>query len=98
MSKTQRRKRTGFFFKLLVAMLVVYAAVQLVVLQIEINAHRDRQDQLIEQRDALAQKNDALRSFNDSIGLTPSNEAVAQIAHDLGWVWKDEIVIVDAGR
>ena len=96
MSKT--RKRTGFFLKLLIIMLVVYAAVQMVVLQIEINTHRDSQDRLIEQRDELAQKNEALRSFNASIGPAPSDETIAQIAHDFGWVWKDEIVIVDAGR
>ena len=94
----QRPKKAGFLLKLLVVMLAVYAAVQMVVLQIEINTQRDRQEQWSGQRDALSQSNAALRSFNASVGSAPDDETIAQIAHDLGWVWRDEIIIVDKGR
>ena len=93
-----RRKKTGFFLKLLVVMLVVYAAVQMAVLQIGVNAQRDSQAQLAEQRDELARKVEALRSYNSSIESGLDLQTIAQIARDHGWFFKDEIIIVDKGH
>ena|GEM_PF-3710787 len=92
-----KRKKAGFLLKLLVLMLAVYAAVQMVVLQIEYNTQRDQQERLAEQRDDLRQRISALRSYNESIE-SGSEEAIALVARDLGWCWRDEIVIVNRGR
>ena len=81
---------------MLVAMLAVYAAVQMVVLQIEVNAQRAQQEQLHMQKEALLQKNAALRSFIDS---EMDDQAIARIARDeLGYVLPDERLIVDIGH
>ena len=82
--------------KLLVAMLAIYAAVQLVVLQIEINAQRTFQENLAAQKVELLESNGRLRSFIES---EMDEQVKARIARDeLGYVLPDERVIVDIGR
>ena len=107
----QHKKRAGFFLKLLVATLVMYAAVQLVVLQIGINAQHVQQARLISERDELRQKTAAEQSFIDAFtGSVGDDEAnmddlarihaiYEQIARDeLGYVLPDELLIVDVGH
>lgn len=92
----QKKKRAGFFLKVVVATLAVYAAVTLVLLQIQINEQTARHRELLLQRDEQQQTNVALRSFTES---ELDNEAIAQIARDqLGLVLPDERLIVDVGH
>ena len=92
------RKKTGLSLKLLVLVLVVYAAVQMVVLQIEINEQRDRKAQWTEELSELHLRVAALHSEVASLESKMDEQAIAQIARDLGWYYKDEILIVDKGR
>jgi len=93
---TMKKKRAGILLKLLVAMLAVYAAVQMVMLQIEINTQRAYQEQQAEQKEKLQQQNAALRSFIDS---EMDDQAIERIARDeLGYVLPGERVIVDIGH
>ena len=93
---TMKKRRAGILLKLLVAMLSVYAAVQLVMLQIEINEQRTYQERLTAQKEKLEQQNAALQSFIDS---ELDDRAIERIARDeLGYVLPGERVIVDIGH
>ena len=91
-----KKKRTGILLKLLVAMLAVYAAVQMVMLQIDINAQRTYQDQQTAEKAKLEQQNAALESFLQS--FTGSDQDIERIAREHGYVLPGELVIVDIGH
>jgi cell division protein FtsB len=93
----RRKKKKRILFKAMVVVLVLYAAVRLVMTQVETNAQLGNIARLSAQRDELRQTNAALRSLNASLS-DRDDEAIAWIARELGYVQPDESVIVNVGR
>ncbi|MDR3206872.1 MAG: septum formation initiator family protein [Oscillospiraceae bacterium] len=94
----RRKKKRRILFKAMVVMMVLYAAVRLVMAQVETNAQLGNIANLTAQLEEQRETNAALRSLNDSLS-DKDDDAIVQIARDvLGYVYPDEKVIVNVGR
>lgn len=93
----KRKKKAGFFLKIVVLMLAIYTALTLVRLQIELNAQREHLQMLEQQKKELEKETQTLLSFTEYDEL--SEEDIVRIARDeWGLVMPDEKVIVDTSR
>ncbi len=89
-------KKTSLWIKLLMLVLVVYAAITLVSLQPQIDAAQSQAALLAESKSALEQENQELR---DDIANMDTDEGVEKIARSkLGMRYNGEIDFRDAGR
>ena len=91
-----RFKHSSLLTKLLVLVLVVYAAVTLVSLQSQVTEKRAEAEALESSIDAAKQEN--LR-LEQAIEALDTDEGVENVARQkLGWVSKGEIVFNDMGN
>jgi len=89
-------KRSSLILKLIVLVLVVYAAVTLVSLQSQIKAKRAESAALSQKISSAQQENDRLQDALDNVD---SDKGVEQIARSkLGLVSQGEIVFSDVGQ
>lgn len=91
-----RFKRSSLLTKVLILVLVVYAAVTLVSLQSQVTAMNAEADVLESRIDTAKQENLRLEQAIDALDTDEGVEDVAR--QKLGWVSKGEIVFYDMGN
>lgn len=91
-----RFKRSSMLTKLLILVLVVYAAVTLVSLQSQVTEKNAQADALSQSIEAAKQENLRLEQAIDTLD---TDEGVKNAAREkLGWVSQDELVFYDIGN
>lgn len=91
-----RFKRSSMLTKLLILVLVVYAAVTLVSLQSQVTEKQAEAEALRQSIEAAKQENLRLEQAIDTLD---TEEGVKNAAREkLGWVSQDELVFYDIGN
>ena len=91
-----RKKKSGLFVKVTVAVFILYAMVSLTVLQAKINRQKELSHQLSVE---IAEQTVLGAGLQEAIGSDPDDEALARMAREkLGYVFPGETVLVDISK
>jgi cell division protein FtsB len=91
-----KRRKMGLIPKIIVGCLAVYAVINLLHLQTDINDLREKRDELIELVEKQRRENAMLE---ESVNAELDEEAVAEAARsELGLVAPDEIIFIDTSH
>lgn len=89
-------KKSSLWIKLIVLVLVVYAAVTLVLLQSQVNAKQEEAEALSKDIVSAQQEQQRLTDANENIDTDEGVEEVAR--NKLGMTYPGEITFQDAGK